>query len=164
MSSKKELFSRFGIASKGVVYILLSILTLLSAINAGGAHYGSKDALEYLAKQNYSVVLLSIIALGLLGFVFWRFYQGLANPEQKENDIKGIITRVSYIASGIIYALLSVYAIQLILGSQTSASSKSSNASAYIIVTFYCGLLVFSSSLKAFMKYIRPTRKNIKMI
>ncbi|AWX43342.1 uncharacterized protein HME9304_00330 [Flagellimonas maritima] len=150
MSSKKELFARFGIASKGTVYIIVSILTLLSAFNAGGKQSGSRDAIEYIANQSYGTILLSIVALGLLGYVFWRFYQGFYNPKDLDNDTKGIVKRIAYVVSGIIYGFLCYYAISLILGNSSQSSSGGGNSfgsGSSEIVGWIIGIIIFGKGI-----------------
>lgn len=147
MSNKKQYFARFGIASKGIVYIILSLLTLLSAINAGGSQSGSRDAIKFLHEQPYGVALLILIAIGLLGYVFWKFYQGITNPEEKSNDAKGIITRISYLIGGTIYGALSLYALKLALGSQDRTTSNSTSLFSNDIVLWIIGIILIAKGI-----------------
>ncbi|WP_020528332.1 DUF1206 domain-containing protein [Flexithrix dorotheae] len=131
MNNKKEKFARFGIATKGFVYCLIGGLTAMAAFGAGGKKTGSSGALEYLASQTYGQVLLIITAMGLISFVFWRFYQTFADPEDKGNDAKGIFRRIGYFSSGVFYGFLSYTAINTVAG----ASSGSGGSKASLINT-----------------------------
>lgn len=129
MSSKKENFARFGMAAKGAVYALLGILTALSAFGMGGEKTGSKGAIQYLAEQSYGQILLVIMGIGLLGYVFWRFYQSFTDPENHDNNFKGIAIRIAYFISGLFYGALAFYAFKLAFGSGGSSGGNSSFSS-----------------------------------
>lgn len=126
MASYKENFARFGMTAKGIVYLIIGFLTSLAAFGLGGEKSGSKGALKFLAEQSYGKVALMVMALGLLGYVFWRFYQAFGDHEQIENSPKGYVKRFAYLISGIIYGALSYYSISLAMGESHQASSQSS--------------------------------------
>lgn len=107
---------RFGIASKGFVYCLIGGLTLMAAIGRGGSKSGSSDALKSLAGSTGGMILLGITAIGLIAYVFWRFYQTFKDPEEKGTGAKGIARRIGYFSSGILYVLLAFSAIDILTG------------------------------------------------
>lgn len=121
MSNKKKNFARFGMAAKGAVYCLIGVLTTLAAFGQGGEQTGSTGALEYLSKQSYGQVLLVIMGIGLLGYVFWRFYQSIGNPKGLDDDAKGYAKRVAYFISGLLYGGLAFYAFKMAFGSGGSS-------------------------------------------
>ncbi|MDT0642677.1 DUF1206 domain-containing protein [Zunongwangia sp. F363] len=128
MSSKKKNFARFGMAAKGAVYCLIGILTALAAFGQGGEKTGSKGALQYLAQQSYGQILLVIMGIGLLGYVFWRFYQSIGNPKGLHDDAKGYAKRAAYFISGLLYGGLAYYAFKLAFGSGSSSSGGGSSS------------------------------------
>lgn len=121
-----ERLARFGIASQGVVYMVVGILAAQAAFGAGGQTTDTQGALGVIASQPFGTFLLSLVAVGLIGYVMWRFVQAILDPEHKGQDAKGIVQRLGYATSGIAYAGLALAAIQLVLG---SGSSNSGNAS-----------------------------------
>ena len=123
MDNKKENILRFGIAAKGFVYCLIGVLTLLAIIGVGGSKSGSSGALKSLAGSTVGMILLAITTLGLLGYVFWRFYQTFADPEEKGSDAKGIARRIGYFSSGIFYGLLAFTAVSILIGSGGDSGS-----------------------------------------
>ncbi|MDT0677293.1 DUF1206 domain-containing protein [Autumnicola musiva] len=125
MSSKKKNFARFGMAAKGAVYCLIGVLTALAAFGQGGQQTGSKGALQYLAQQSYGQILLIIMGLGLLGYVFWRFYQSIGNPKGLHDDAKGYAKRAAYFISGLLYGGLAYYSFKMAFGSSSGGGSKS---------------------------------------
>jgi hypothetical protein len=119
---KKKKFARFGIGTKGAVYLLIGGLTAWAAFGGGGKKTGSSGAMEYLIKQPFGQILLWIVVLGLLGYVFWRMYQTFADPEDKGDDKKGIARRIGYFSSGIFYCFLIYSTVSMLLGSGGSGS------------------------------------------
>ncbi|MCG9971683.1 DUF1206 domain-containing protein [Christiangramia crocea] len=128
MSNKKENFARFGMAAKGGVYCIIGVLTALAAFGQGGEQTGGKGALKYLAEQSYGQILLIIMGIGLLGYVFWRFYQSFANPNGFEDNAKGYGKRVAFFISGLLYGGLAFYSFKMAFGGG-SGDSKSMTGS-----------------------------------
>ncbi|WP_228850901.1 DUF1206 domain-containing protein [Aegicerativicinus sediminis] len=124
MSSHKKTFARLGMAAKGAVYCIIGILTAMAAFGQGGQKAGSTGALQYLTKQPFGQALIILMGLGLLGYVFWRFYQTFANPKNLSNDFKGYAMRVAYFISGLLYGGLAVYAFKLAFSGGSSSSSS----------------------------------------
>ena len=127
MSSHKKTFARLGMAAKGAVYCIIGILTAMAAFGQGGQKAGSKGAIEYLTGQPFGQILLILLGLGLLGYVFWRFYQVFANPKNLDNDFKGYAMRVAYFISGLLYGGLAFYAFKLAFSGSSGGSSSSSS-------------------------------------
>jgi hypothetical protein len=122
MSNKKKNFARFGVATKGIVYFLIGGLTALAAFGQGGQKSGSDTALDFIAQQSYGRILLAITALGLIGYVFWRWYQAFADPKNNGTDAKAMVKRVSYFGSGVFYGILAYSALQRAMGNGGSGS------------------------------------------
>ncbi len=147
MSNKKENFARFGIATKGVVYILVGGLTAMTTLGMGGKETGSSGALEYVAQQSYGQLLLGLVALGLVGYVFWRMYQVFADPENNGTEAKGIVKRIAYFFSGIFYGFLAYSAVKIITnagsggGSGNQSGLFDSTAGKIVLVLIALGLL-----------------------
>jgi Na+/proline symporter len=77
--------------------------------------------------------LLGVIAVGLSGYVVWRFVQAIADPEHKGSDAKGIVTRIGYVISGLAYAGLALTAVQLILGRSNADNNQTQDWTARLI-------------------------------
>ncbi len=117
MENKKENIARFGIASKGFVYILIGVLTFMAAVGQGGSKSSGSDALKSLSGSTIGSILLATTTIGLVAYVLWRFYQAFKDPEDKGNDAKGIARRIGYFSSGVLYGLLAFSAFQILIGS-----------------------------------------------
>ncbi|MDZ7959487.1 MAG: DUF1206 domain-containing protein [Aulosira sp. DedQUE10] len=120
-----ERLARFGYASKGVVYAIVGLLAAQAAFGTGGRTTDTKGALQTLVKQPFGKILLALVAIGLIGYVLWRFVEAIKDPENKGNDAKGLAQRIGYAINGFIYAGLAYSAVQIMLGSGDSGNSNS---------------------------------------
>jgi len=115
-----ERLARVGYAAKAVLYSVVGVLALQSALGDGGDTIGSRGALETLVRQEFGPVILVVIAAGLFGYATWRVIEAILDPERRGRNVKGIALRGSYAARGIIHAALGVQAVRLAVGSQRS--------------------------------------------
>ena len=121
-----ETLARFGYVAKGFVYGAIGILALLAAFNVGGGKTtDTTGALQAIATQPFGQILLVLIALGLVGYVIWRFIQAINDPTNKGTDAKGIVTRIGYVFSGIAYTGVAINAALLAMGSSNGGGGNS---------------------------------------
>lgn len=120
-----ERLARFGYAAKGVVYGIVGLLAAQAAFGAGGKTTDTQGALQAIVTQPFGKVLLSVVALGLIGYVLWRFVQAIKDPENKGTDAKGLAQRLGYAVNGLIYGSLAFSAVGLVLGSGSGGNSNS---------------------------------------
>jgi hypothetical protein len=115
-SSGIKLLAKLGFAAIGVVYVLMGVLALLAAVGEQrGARADKEEAVQHLQQLPGGRVLLGLIALGLLGYIVWRFVQALRDTEDKGNGLKGLGFRLWYVCSGLFYSGLAIYAAKLAL-------------------------------------------------
>jgi hypothetical protein len=117
--------ARVGYAAKGAVYAIIGVLAVQVALGEGGRMTDSKGALTSVAQQPFGAALLALLALGLVGFVVWRFVQAFVDPEHKGTKPKGLLVRGMYLLSGLIYAGLALNALQLVVGSARRGGGRS---------------------------------------
>jgi hypothetical protein len=120
-----ERLARFGYAAKGVVYCLVGLLALLSALGRGGDTTGSRGALQSLLEQPFGQILVAILAVGLAGYSLWCFIQAIEDPEQDGSDAKGIAKRMYSFSKGVIYFSLVIAAIGMAIGARRSSGDES---------------------------------------
>ncbi|UOQ50820.1 DUF1206 domain-containing protein [Hymenobacter cellulosivorans] len=103
--------ARLGFLSIGVVYLVLGVLTTMAAIGVrGAAPTDQQQVFQTIQHLPLGQVLLWLVALGLAGYVVWRFTQALLDTEHKGTTTSGLAVRGFYIFSGLLYALLAYYA------------------------------------------------------
>jgi NADH:ubiquinone oxidoreductase subunit 5 (subunit L)/multisubunit Na+/H+ antiporter MnhA subunit len=125
-----ERLARFGYAAKGVVYCLVGILAFQAALNWGGRITGSEGAFQTIANQPFGNILLFLVAVGLVGYVIWRFVEAIFDPEHSGSGFKNVARRLSYAVSGLIYGSLAFAAFRIVFsGGSSSGSSGGSSSS-----------------------------------
>lgn len=163
MNSKLKKVARTGYAAKAVVYGLIGILTLLAAFNMGGQTAGQMQVLDFLEKQAFGNVLLVLIALGLLCYSGWRFFQAIKDPENIGKDMKGKAKRFAFFISGLLYLGIAGSAVMRLLNTGSSSGSGQNgmmssfltgDAGVYIFTAIGIGLVAtsFFQFKKAFYK------------
>ncbi|MGF1515893.1 MAG: DUF1206 domain-containing protein [Elainellaceae cyanobacterium] len=126
-----EILARFGYAAKGVIYALIGILAIQAAFNWGGKVTGSQGAFQTIASQPFGKIMLFLVAVGLVGYVVWRFVAAIFDPEHNDDGAKNILRRLSYVISGLVYGSLAFAAFRIVFsgGSSSSGGSGGSGSS-----------------------------------
>jgi hypothetical protein len=110
-----EWFARAGIATRGVVYIVIGVLALKLALGDGGKATNQQGALQTIAEQPFGTALLVLVAVGLAGYATWRLLRAaLGHGPEGADDAKH---RIDGLVSGIGYAALCVTAVKILAGS-----------------------------------------------
>jgi hypothetical protein len=111
-----EKLVRFGYAAKGTVYFVVGLLATQTAIGSGGETTSTSRTLEEIVAQPFGKVLLSLIAIGLMGYVVWRLVQTILDPEHQGEklNVQRIAQRLGYAVSAISHGSLALTAIGLI--------------------------------------------------
>ncbi|MBA6153007.1 DUF1206 domain-containing protein [Gelidibacter maritimus] len=112
----KEHIARFGLSAMGFVYVLVGILTAMTALNWGGQKTGTKGAIAFLSDQPFGKILLATMAIGLFSYAFWRMYQTFYDTRDLGTDFKALFTRGGYFTGGLFYGALGFIAVKLLLG------------------------------------------------
>lgn len=118
-----EQIARFGYAIKGVVYLIVGLLAMPIGLGIGNKAAGTSDALQIIVTQPFGKFLLTVVAVGLTSYAFWRFIQAFIDPEYQGSQANRVVPRLGYAISGASYAGLAITAVQII----ASGGSNSSN-------------------------------------
>ncbi len=109
---------RLGFAAKGTLYLVIGLIAARAAAGTQGRVAGTYQALVKIKAQPLGKFLLCILAVGLAGYVLWRFIQATIDPEQTGKlNLKHVLQRVAYIISGVSYAGVAYTAIEIATGS-----------------------------------------------
>lgn len=166
MDNRLKKMACAGYAAKGIVYLIVGVLTLLAALNMGGQKMGKFKIIGFLNEQAFGAFLLIFMALGLLCYSVWRFIQAIGNPENIKPDATGIFTRIGYFLSGTIYLSVVFLAFKSALGPGGSGSGgmaqKSSLFSSNIglIVLGIVGLIIIIRGVRQFIKVYKKSYMN----
>jgi hypothetical protein len=125
-----EWLSRAGFLARAAVYGLIGVLALKLALGHGGKITDQQGALATVAQQPFGTYLLTLLAVGLGAYAFWRFARAAIGhgPEGSDSGFD----RVSALASGIVYLALCIVAVRILMGNNGS-SAKPHKAAAGVL-------------------------------
>jgi uncharacterized membrane protein YidH (DUF202 family) len=110
---------RVGIASRGIIYLILTYLAFdIARYGSAPTQTSSTGALQELATRSGGKLVLVVLAVGLACYAGWRIFNAA-------KGVSGAIKRLSSLVVGIIYGGLCVRAVALVTGHPTSGGSSS---------------------------------------
>lgn len=115
---------RWGWAAKGAVYVLVGLLSLaLAAGGPSGEEASRQGAIDVIAGQPWSGVLLVALIVGLLLYATWRTTAALSPGG---TDGRALVKRVLWLASAAVYVALAKLAFDaLTAGRQAGSPGRS---------------------------------------
>lgn len=158
-----ETLARLGYAAKGVVYAAVGVLSLQAAFSVEQIA-GSRGALLEIAQEPFGRFLLGLIAIGLLGYVVWRIVQAVMDPENKGSDAEGMMKRIGYASSALIYGMLAFFAARVALGSSSGGGGNRQTWTAELLSQSWgqwalgiLGVIVIGTAVYFFVKAYRAS-------
>jgi VanZ family protein len=118
--------ARLGYAAKGLVYIVIGWLALMTAVSAGGQTTDPQGAITTIYQHPFGKALLFIIFIGFVGYALWQFARAAFNPDGEGDARKDTVRRIGYAAVGVSYLGFALAALRLML---QNTAPKGSNAS-----------------------------------
>ena len=120
--SRFQLLTRLGFAARGVLYILIAALVILT-----GRTEDLTGALEYL-NEGLGKVLLMVLAIGMTVYGIWRLADAAFGFESGQYRWKAWRKRIAAAISGAIYLLLSYKAVRILLEGRFSGDDAQEQA------------------------------------
>lgn len=111
-----EPLGRAGYVAKGVVYLIIGGLALLSAIGQGGGTTDQTGALTRVAEYPFGKVALAVMVVGLIGYALWQLVRAILDTDRKGSDAKGLLGRAVYVGVALIYGGLALSALRIAIG------------------------------------------------
>ncbi len=99
-----------GFIAKGLIYVVVGVLSLLAALNMGGKSSGTQQALLFVKKQTFGQFLLMALGVGLLCYSFWMFVRSIKDPEKMGKEGMALLMRIGIFVTGLVYTFLAVLA------------------------------------------------------
>ena len=111
-----ELLGRLGLASRGMLYLVMAVLVVKLALEGGGSdeEASKSGALRTVAEQPFGKVLLVVMAVGFAGYTVWRLSQAITADE--DDAAKTWVKRIGYIARAAVYVTILITTIKLLTG------------------------------------------------
>ena len=104
--------ARVGFVAKGVVYLLLGWFATRAAFLADEP-LDRGEALAHLRDNDFGVIALYVIAVGLVAHVVWRLTQGFFDPEHANDRKLHLGPRLAHLGSVVFYGALARTAWEL---------------------------------------------------
>ena len=117
-------FSRFGIATKGVVYFLIGFVAFITAFNLTKSVKSEEYILQWINNQTFGSIILIAIILGLIGYIFSRIYLTFNMKDYDGSNDKPKIRRIGYFINAIGYLLLLYTCVTILLGATSNEDSS----------------------------------------
>ena len=93
-----------GFFTKGMVYLMVGVLTFIAAFNWGGHISSSNNVVRFLIDLPLGHVLVGTTAIGLMAYSLWRFYEIiLVQKDFSDEKIKGGFKMMRLLYSGLFY-------------------------------------------------------------
>jgi len=127
-----EPFGRIGLATQGVLYLVVGILALQVASGHGEDQPSQTGAIEKVADQPFGRFLIFVLAIGLALHCVWRLMlaaRGDVGPDGPADVVK----RLGQLGRGIIYAGFTFVAVKLLLDSGGSSGNTQREATATVL-------------------------------
>jgi hypothetical protein len=119
-----KIFARIGYIAKGIIFILVGLLSLLAACGFGNNAKGTSGVFASVASKPFGEVLLWLIAVGLVGYILWLLIQVFEIRSIKKKDTKSIFKKFSNAVSCAIYISLAYQAFSLAIHAGHSGNAK----------------------------------------
>lgn len=117
-------YSRIGFSAKGSVYILIGLISMMTAVGIGEKN-GQRGAIAAVASKPFGTIIIWLVVLGLTGYITWLITQVLLKPDYKGGKIKSFFLRAGYFFSAAFYVGLGIkFAIIAINSGQTGSSGS----------------------------------------
>jgi hypothetical protein len=104
---------RAGLVSQGVLYAVVAILAAQVALDGtdSSRRPDAEGALQLVAEQPFGRALLTVLALGFVGYALWRIVEAVADRDRRGRDSKAVLTRAAFFALGLVYLALAALAL-----------------------------------------------------
>lgn len=119
-----EALARWGLVSKGALYVLVGVIAADVAIGGGERLQDRGGAISAVADNWYGKALVFGLAVGLAGYAAWRFAQGVLGRPLEGGKKEGWPKRVSYFARSALYLGLFAIAVAALAGADESGGSR----------------------------------------
>ena len=115
-----ERLARFGLAARGVLYIILGVLAVQIAFGDRSEQANQRGALTEVTDQPFGSVLIWLIVVGLFGYSLWRLLTAMLGARSDPSVTDGK-DRVKALAEGIGYGSVAVVALRVALSDGSSS-------------------------------------------
>lgn len=126
--------ARIGLASRGLVFVLIAVLAVQIAFGGGSQEEASQQgAFATLAKNGFGKGLLWLVVLGFLAFALWQVTDAVWGHRGEESDAKRWGHRIAALGQAVAYAVLAFVAGRTAVQGGSSGSGGGQTATAKVL-------------------------------
>jgi hypothetical protein len=125
--------ARWGLVSKGSLYLLVGFIAAHVAIGGGKRLQDRGGALSTMADSWLGRALIVALAVGLAGYAAWRFAEGILGRPLEGGEKAPWYKRASYFARGAWYAGLLGVAFSALFAADESGSREEDRLTARVL-------------------------------
>ncbi len=129
-SRSLEVAARAGIATRGVLYLLVAALIGLLAVGSRHHEADQRGALQALASHTGGAVVVFLVFLGLAGYALWRLFEAVFGPSGQDD---GVQPRLDASLGTIGYGFLAYTAGSVLSGVRKSSAHQSAELSSRVM-------------------------------
>ncbi|MCW2681341.1 MAG: putative integral rane protein [Frankiales bacterium] len=115
-----EVLARLGLASRGLVWLVLGLLAV-SLVRGGEAQADQTGALKALVDKPFGGTLLVVLAIGFAGYAAWLLLEAGVSREEALHRVKSGL-------KGVVYAALCISTVQFLARGSGGESASSRTA------------------------------------
>jgi hypothetical protein len=134
--------ARAGLVAAGVSYVLVGVLAIGVAVDAGGRATSRDGALRSVAGQPFGEVVLVLLAIGFASYALWRLIQAIALREEPDGEIRRAKTwgkRAVHVARAVVYAGLAFVAVRVLLGTRGESQTEQARETTATVLEWPAG-------------------------
>ncbi|MEV3860365.1 DUF1206 domain-containing protein [Streptomyces sp. NPDC050095] len=127
-SSAVDIGARWGLAARGVLYVLIGILALRIALGDDGGSGNEADssgAVRELARQPWGEVLVWAVGIGLVGLAVWRFTEAVFGASGPDGAKPG--KRALSAVRCVFYGFMAVSVLSFVIASKGGSGSDATS-------------------------------------
>ena len=124
-----ERLARLGYAAKAMLYATIAVLAGRAALGLGGRTTDTAGAMRSIAGAPFGRTLLTLTAVGLVGYAVWRMIAAIADTERRGWGIKGLTLRASFAIRALFHLVLAWSAVRVAMG-KTALSRRNVSVAA----------------------------------
>ncbi|MCM3719283.1 DUF1206 domain-containing protein [Fictibacillus phosphorivorans] len=117
-------FAKIGYLSKGIVYVVIGVLALITSTGNRFYEASSQGALYTIAKQPFGPALLIVLALGLSAFAFWQVIKAIFDPECVHHSWKRWFNRIGFLFIAGVYTAMCISALRILFRARSESSDE----------------------------------------
>lgn len=113
-----------GFCARGVVYVVVGLIALEIAHGGAGGERADKDgAVREIADRSFGTALLIALAIGLTGYIVWRFSEAIWGKRDESDEAKRTAKRLGSGAKGLLYAGFLASILRFLVGDERGAGA-----------------------------------------